>query len=228
MREDQTAGDIVHGVPPIAVSTGSTLANRTGSWKYIRPIYQDMVAPCNAACPVGTDVEGYMNLLREGKVAEARDLLLRENPMPAVTGRVCDHPCQTACNRAFFDDAVNIHAVERMLGDLEPEVRAPVPARTRKEKVAVVGSGPAGLACAYHLARLGYAVNLFEAEPRAGRGAALRHPGVPPAPRTCWCARSSASARRGSTSSAACAWAATSPGRSWSRTTPSSSRAARA
>ena len=143
MRDDQTAGDIVHGVPPIAVSTSSTLANRTGSWKYIRPVYQDMVAPCNAACPVGADVEGCMNLLREGKVAEARDLLLRENPMPAVTGRVCDHPCQTACNRGFFDDAVNIHAVERMLGDLEPEVRSPVPARTRTEKVAVVGSGPA-------------------------------------------------------------------------------------
>ena len=176
MRENQVAGDIVHGVPPIAVSTGSTLANRTGSWKYIRPIYQDMVAPCNAACPVGTDIEGYMNLLREGKVAEARDLLLRENPMPAVTGRVCDHPCQTACNRAFFDDAVNIHAVERMLGDLEPEVRAPVPARTRKEKVAVVGSGPAGLACAYHLARLGFAVNLFESDREPG--GALRH-GIP-------------------------------------------------
>ena len=176
MRENQVAGDIVHGVPPIAVSTGSTLANRTGSWKYVRPIYQDMVAPCNAACPVGTDIEGYMNLLREGKVAEARDLLLRENPMPAVTGRVCDHPCQTACNRAFFDDAVNIHAVERMLGDLEPEVRAPVPARTRKEKVAVVGSGPAGLACAYHLARLGFAVNLFESDREPG--GALRH-GIP-------------------------------------------------
>ena len=168
MPENRTANDIVHGVPPIAVSSGSTLANRTGSWKYIRPLYQDMIAPCNAACPVGTDVEGYMNLLREGKVAEARDLLLRENPMPAVTGRVCDHPCQTACNRAFFDDAVNIHAVERMLGDLEPEVRAPAPARTRKEKVAVVGSGPAGLACAYHLARLGYTVTVFEADPEPG------------------------------------------------------------
>ena len=176
MHEDQSAGDIVHGVPPIAVSTGSTLANRTGSWKYIRPVYRDMVAPCNAACPVGADVEGCMNLLREGQVAEARDLLLRENPMPAVTGRVCDHPCQTACNRACFDDAVNIHAVERMLGDLEPEVSAPAPARTRKEKVAVVGSGPAGLACAYHLARLGYAVTVFEADPEPG--GALRY-GIP-------------------------------------------------
>ncbi len=176
MAEERTASDIVHGVPPIAVSSTSTLANRTGSWKYIRPVYQDMVAPCNAACPLGTDVEGYMNLLREGKVAEARDLLLRENPMPAVTGRVCDHPCQTHCNRALFDDAVNIHAVERMLGDLEPEVRQPVPARTRKERVAVVGSGPAGLACAYHLARLGYAVSVFEADPEPG--GALRY-GIP-------------------------------------------------
>jgi NADPH-dependent glutamate synthase beta subunit-like oxidoreductase len=176
MPEERSGGDIAHGVPPIAVSSTSTLANRTGSWKYIRPIYRDMVAPCNAACPVGTDIEGYMNLLREGKVAEARDLLLRENPMPAVTGRVCDHPCQTHCNRAFFDDAVNIHAVERMLGDLEPEVRVPVPARTRKEKVAIVGSGPAGLACAYHLARLGYTVNVFEADPEPG--GALRY-GIP-------------------------------------------------
>ena len=176
MRKSQVEGDIKHGVPPIAVSTGSTLENRTGSWKYIRPIYQDMVAPCNAACPVGTDVEGCMNLLREGRVVEARDLLLRENPMPAVTGRVCDHPCQTACNRASFDDAVNIHAIERMLGDLEPEAAAPVPARTRKEKVAVVGSGPAGLACAYHLARLGYQVDVLEAEPEPG--GALRY-GIP-------------------------------------------------
>jgi len=176
MRENQSDGDVAHGLPSSGVSEGSTSANRTGSWKSVRPVYQDMVAPCNAACPVGTDVEGTMNLLREGKVAEARDLLLRENPMPAVTGRVCDHPCQTACNRASFDDAVNIHAVERMLGDLEPEVHAPIPARTRKEKVAVVGSGPAGLACAYHLARLGYAVNVFEAEPEPG--GALRY-GIP-------------------------------------------------
>ena len=176
MPEERPANDIVHGVPPIAVSSTSTLANRTGSWKYVRPVYQDMVAPCNAACPVGIDVEGAMNLLREGKVAEARELLLRENPMPAVTGRVCDHPCQTACNRAFFDDAVSIHAVERMLGDLEPETRGPAPARTRAERIAVVGSGPAGLACAYHLARMGYTVSVFEGDPEPG--GALRY-GIP-------------------------------------------------
>jgi NADPH-dependent glutamate synthase beta subunit-like oxidoreductase len=168
MPEDRGTPDIAHGVPPIAVSTGSTLANRTGSWKYIQPIYQDRVAPCNAHCPVGIDVEGWMDLLRQGKVAEARDLLVRENPMPAVTGRVCDHPCESACNRAAYDEAVSIRSIERMLGDLAPAEVAPAAARTRKERVAVIGSGPAGLACAYHLARMGYAVNVFEADDEPG------------------------------------------------------------
>jgi NADPH-dependent glutamate synthase beta subunit-like oxidoreductase len=168
MPDERNTDDIAHGVPPIAVSTGSTLANRTGSWKYIQPLYQDRGAPCNAACPVGIDIEGCMNLLRQDKVAEARELLLRENPMPAVTGRVCDHPCQTSCNRLQFDGAVNIHAVERMLGDAEPVTRPPAPPTTRKQKVAVVGSGPAGLACAYHLARLGYPVTVLEGDSEPG------------------------------------------------------------
>jgi NADPH-dependent glutamate synthase beta subunit-like oxidoreductase len=154
--------------PRIAASTVSTRANRTGSWKYIRPQYRDGVAPCNARCPTGVDIEGYMNLLREGRAAEAQELLLRENPIPAITGRVCHHPCETACNRTDFDDAVAIHLVERDLGDQVLARPAPALPRTRAEHAAVIGSGPAGLACAYHLARMGYGVTIFEAASQAG------------------------------------------------------------
>lgn len=165
---DPRKPDIAHGVPPVAVSSASTRLNRTGSWKYIRPVYRDQVAPCSQGCPVGVDIEGWMNLARENRLDEARDLLLRENPMPAVTGRVCYHPCEAACNRGHFDQPVAIHAVERMLGDLALDVRLPRSGVRRDESVAVIGSGPAGLACAYHLARLGYDVTVYEAEAEPG------------------------------------------------------------
>ncbi|MBW7934588.1 MAG: FAD-dependent oxidoreductase [Gemmatimonadaceae bacterium] len=169
MPEHITTTPGPHAVPEVAVSSMSTLATRTGSWKYQHPEYHDKVAPCNARCPVGIDIEGYMNLLREGRVDEARDLLLSENPMPAVTGRVCHHPCESACNRRAFDGAVAIHAVERMLGDLAHQRPAPVvKAAGRAERIAVVGSGPAGLAAAYHLARLGYGVTVYEAADAPG------------------------------------------------------------
>jgi 2-oxoacid:acceptor oxidoreductase delta subunit (pyruvate/2-ketoisovalerate family) len=167
--EHITTTNGVRAVPQVAMSSTSTLVTRTGSWKYIRPAYHDRVAPCNAACPVGIDIEGYMNLLRLGRVDAARDLLLAENPLPAVTGRVCHHPCENACSRRTFDGAVAIHAVERVMGDLAHHRPAPiVKASPRAERVAVVGSGPAGLACAYHLARFGYAVTVFESAPQAG------------------------------------------------------------
>ena len=157
------------GIPPVSVSGTSTLVTHTGSWKYIWPVYHDRVAPCNRGCPVGIDIEGYLNLMREDRVADARRLLLAENPMPAVTGRVCHHPCESACNRGMFDAAVSIHAVERMLGDLalqEPLSDSVAP--RRDERVAVVGSGPAGLSCAYHLSRFGYHVTVFEAASAPG------------------------------------------------------------
>jgi 2-oxoacid:acceptor oxidoreductase delta subunit (pyruvate/2-ketoisovalerate family) len=167
--DERPAPDIAHGVPPLPVSNISTRVNRTGSWKYIRPAYRDKVAPCNQGCPVGIDVEGYLNLLRESRFEEARDLLLSENPMPAVTGRVCHHPCEVACNRRQLDQAVAVHAVERAMGDwaLEHPV-APLAVGRRRESVGVVGSGPAGLACAYHLTRLGYRVTVYEAEGEPG------------------------------------------------------------
>jgi len=142
--------------------------NRTGSWKYIRPVFEDKVAPCNQGCPVGIDLESVMTLVRAGRLEAARELVLRENPLPAVTGRVCYHPCENACNRASIDDAVAIHAVERMLGDLALE--DPLPARpvALAETVGIVGSGPAGLACASHLARFGYRVTIYEADEEPG------------------------------------------------------------
>ncbi len=157
------------GPPLISVSRTSTRENKTGSWKYIRPMYRDGVAPCNQACPAGVDVEGYLNLLREERIEEALDLLVRENPMPAVTGRVCHHPCEIGCNRRDFDEAVAVHAIERALGDeiLTRPHPAP-PERTRDERVAVVGAGPAGLAAAYHLARLGYGVTVYDEADEAG------------------------------------------------------------
>jgi len=155
-------------VTPVAVSSTTTLVTKTGSWKYIRPIYQDRVAPCIEGCPVGIDIEGYLNLMREDRLDDACDLLVRENPMPAVTGRVCHHPCEVACNRGSFDDAVAVHAIERMLGDRVLEMPVKRPARTSCASVGIVGSGPAGLACAYHAARLGYAVTVFEAAPEPG------------------------------------------------------------
>jgi NADPH-dependent glutamate synthase beta subunit-like oxidoreductase/Pyruvate/2-oxoacid:ferredoxin oxidoreductase delta subunit len=169
--------DRVHGAPAVAVSDTSTRVNPTGSWKYIRPLFRDRVAPCNQGCPVGIDIEGYMNLAREGRIDEAIDLLLLENPLPSTTGRVCYHPCETACNRKSFDHAVSIHAVERALGDraLERPLPAPAP-HTRHERVAIIGAGPAGLSCAWQLARLGYAVTVFEAE--AEPGGILRY-GIP-------------------------------------------------
>ncbi len=163
--------------PLVSVSRGSTRQNRTGSWKYIRPLYRDAVAPCNRACPAGVDIEGYMNLLREGRLDDALDLLLRENPMPAITGRVCHHPCEVGCNRREYDQAVTVHSVERALGDesLSRPHPAPPP-RLHSERVAIVGAGPAGLACAYHLARLGYGVTVYDEAAEAG---GLLRQGIP-------------------------------------------------
>lgn len=169
MPETITTTDGARAIPEVAMSTMSTLVTRTGSWKYQRPVYHDRVAPCNAGCPVGIDIEGYLNLLREGRVDAARDLLLAENPLPAVTGRVCHHPCENTCNRRTLDGAVAIHAVERAMGELAHQRPAPVVRGERwSERVAVVGSGPAGLACAYHLARFGYGVTIYESAQEPG------------------------------------------------------------
>ena len=123
--------------------------------------------PCSHECPAGNDVLGFVSLVREGKYAEAWRLIIENNPLPGVCGRVCSHPCETVCNRGQADEPVAIHAIERLAAEYIPTV-PPFTIERKKQRVAVVGSGPAGLSCGYHLARRGYRVAVFEALPVAG------------------------------------------------------------
>ncbi len=135
-----------------------------------RPIRRQMTPPCNVECPIGNDIEGFVQLIQEGMWRDASELLMDTNPLPAITGRICDSPCETVCNRASFDQSVSIRALERALGDWAHRNTMKVKAApTRyKEKVAVIGSGPAGLSCAYQLKRRGFGVTVFEQQQKIG------------------------------------------------------------
>lgn len=126
------------------------------------------MSPCMHACPAGVDIRTNHYLIQQGRLAEAVENYRRRQPFPAITGRVCFHPCEGACARRTVDEAVNINAVERFLGDYALEMPVTVPPVRHITKVAVVGSGPAGLSCAYFLNQMGYPVTVFEAMPRAG------------------------------------------------------------
>jgi len=128
-------------------------------------------AACQFHCPAGTDIRGYMQLLSKGgSYEDAWRIIVETNPMPAVVGRVCPHPCEDSCNRYGVDTPLNIHGMERFIGDYANQKGLPFqkPAKVINEKVAVVGSGPSGLSCAYHLARLGYQVTVFESSSKPG------------------------------------------------------------
>lgn len=141
----------------------------TGGWRTRRPLWVEAIAPCRVACPAGEPIAHWIAAAREGDWARAWTLIREANPMPAVTGRVCAHPCEGACNRGAWDGAVAINALEQYVGDWGlRHGHAAAPLARRPERVAVVGSGPAGLACAYHLARVGYRVTVFEAEDTLG------------------------------------------------------------
>ncbi len=129
---------------------------------------QREVPSCQAACPAGVDIRGYMYWLKLGEPGQAIGLLREALPLPAITGRVCFHPCETDCARNDVDEAVNINALERFVGDSWLEAEAPPFVRRHAARVAVVGSGPAGLACAYFLTMMGYATTIFEAEAQPG------------------------------------------------------------
>ena len=154
----------------ITLDVGSSRANHTGSWRVERPVYVDRLPPCNDACPAGENIQGWLYHAESGDYESAWRALVQENPLPAVMGRVCFHPCETACNRVRVDDAVGINAVERFLGDLAIERgwSLPEPGVDTAKRVLVVGAGPAGLSATYHLRRLGHGVHLVDSSRQLG------------------------------------------------------------
>ncbi|MDI3543378.1 MAG: NADH-quinone oxidoreductase subunit, partial [Candidatus Atribacteria bacterium] len=142
-----------------------------------RPLF---IAPCQHACPLGINIPGYVTCVKEGDYLTALQIIREDNPLPSVCGRVCHRPCESKCRRGDMDEPVAIDALKRFVADYARQNKIALPVvmdRKRDESVAVVGSGPAGLACAYYLARLGYSVTIFEALPVAGGMLAA---GIPP------------------------------------------------
>ena len=154
----------------ITLDPGSSLANHTGSWRTERPVYLDRLPPCNNQCPAGEDIQGWLFHAESGNYEKAWQHLTRDNPFPAIMGRVCYHSCEGACNRAKLDEAVGINSVERFLGDraIAQGWTLALPAPASGHKVLVIGAGPSGLSAAYQLARLGHAVTVVEAGPLPG------------------------------------------------------------
>jgi NADPH-dependent glutamate synthase beta subunit-like oxidoreductase len=160
------------GVTPAPTEAEGQKLFPTGNWRFYRPIYKDKTPPCNHACPTGEPIQAYLDYVKHGRYLEGYLAIVEENPMPSVTGRVCYHPCETACNRGQHDEPIAIRSVERFLGDLGlslpfnpiKEMCAPL----GDKHVAVVGSGPGGLAAAYHLRRAGHRVTIFEAANKTG------------------------------------------------------------
>ena len=156
----------------ITLDVGSSLANKTGSWRTERAVYIDRLPPCNHACPAGENIQQWLYDAEEGGEGYERAwrTIMEDNPFPAVMGRVCYHPCETACNRGQLDEAVGINSVERFLGDeaIARGWRVDVLGEPTGKRVLVVGAGPSGLSAAYHLARLGHEVGVLDAGPMAG------------------------------------------------------------
>ena len=157
--------------PPPTEKEGQRLFP-TGNFRFYRPVYRDKTPPCNNACPTGEQIQKYLDYVKHDRYLDGYVTILEDNPMPSVTGRVCYHPCEKACNRAEHDEPIGIRSVERFLGDYgltlpEDPIKQTLPP-LNGVTVAIVGSGPAGLACAYHLRRRGYSSVIFEALEKPG------------------------------------------------------------
>jgi NADPH-dependent glutamate synthase beta subunit-like oxidoreductase len=150
----------------------------TGPLRVQRPIYEDLLPPCNNACPAGENIQAWLAHAQEGQFKKAWETIVQDNPMPAVHGRVCYHPCETDCNRKNLDGTVSIHAVERFLGDmaLQEGWTPPVSKKSSGKRVLIVGAGPSGLSAAHHLTLMGHSVEVHEAGPMAG---GMMHFGIP-------------------------------------------------
>jgi NADPH-dependent glutamate synthase beta subunit-like oxidoreductase len=160
------------GVTPAPTEEAGQELFPTGNFRFFRPVYRDKVPPCNHACPTGEKIQRYLDYVKHERFFDGYMTIIDDNPMPSVTGRVCYHPCEGACNRKDHDEPIGIRNVERFLGDFglelaENPIKDTVPPVNGK-RLAVVGSGPGGLACAYHARRLGYRVTVFEALAKAG------------------------------------------------------------
>ncbi len=144
--------------------------SRAGPVRDERPVYVDLLPPCNAGCPAGENIQGWLAHVQAGEHERAWRVLVADNPFAAIHGRVCYHPCESVCNRANLDSAVSIHAVERFLGDLALERgwRYDPPVVRSGKRVLVIGAGPSGLSAAYHLARLGHEVEIRDAGAEPG------------------------------------------------------------
>jgi NADPH-dependent glutamate synthase beta subunit-like oxidoreductase len=158
MRDVTPLPDLLHG------------QSRVGPVRERRPVYVDLLPPCNSGCPAGENIQAWLAHTMAGRHEQAWRELVADNPLPAIHGRVCYHPCESVCNRANLDSAVSIHSVERFLGDLALEQGwqfAPPPARSGK-RVLVIGAGPSGLSAAYHLAKLGHEVEIRDSSGEPG------------------------------------------------------------
>jgi formate dehydrogenase (NADP+) beta subunit len=142
----------------------------TGPVTRYRPYYQNLLPPCNQSCPAGENIQRWISLVQEGQLEQAFTILTEINPMPSIHGRVCYHPCEGGCNRGHVDTPVQVHSLERYLGDMAIEQGWQLPqinADTGK-RILIIGSGPAGLSAAYHLRRQGHAVEIYEVQDKAG------------------------------------------------------------